>query len=81
VLGQHVGRASQEWCGDDAYEFWVTVPSERKDDVLLAPVEKLHAGIPSAVDDLRNTWNHGESAYSSQPGFGAGAHEPLLGPS
>lgn len=53
VVGQDVGKAPREWWGDGDYEFWVTVPSECKDDVLLALLERVYGGSPSAVDDFR----------------------------
>lgn len=54
VSGQDVGKAPQEWWGDADYEFWVAVPGEHKDDVLLALIERLYGGNPSAVDEFRD---------------------------
>ena len=53
VVGQDVGKAPREWWGDSDYEFWVSVESERKDDVLLALLERLCRGSPSALDEFR----------------------------
>jgi hypothetical protein len=53
VLSQDVGKSPREWWGDEDYEFWVTVPSERKDDVLLALMGRLYGGSSSAVGDFR----------------------------
>ena len=53
VFGQDVGKAPREFWGDGDYEFWVTVPSEYKDAVLLALIERLYSGNPSAVDEFR----------------------------
>ena len=54
VSGQDVGKAPREFWGDADYEFWVYVPSEHKDDVLLALMEKLYGGNGSAVSDFRD---------------------------
>ena len=53
VSGQDVGKAPREFWGDADYEFWVHVRSEHKDDVLLALMEQLYDGNPSAVSDFR----------------------------
>ncbi len=53
VVRQDVGKASREWWGDGDYEFWVSVASERIDDVLLALLGRLYGGSPLAVDDFR----------------------------
>ena len=54
LCGQDVGKAPLEWWGDSDYEFWVTVSSEHKDDLLLALVDRLYGGNSSAVDELRD---------------------------
>jgi hypothetical protein len=48
ISGQDVGKAPEEFWGDTDYEYWVTVGSEHKDSVLLALIERLFAGHPSA---------------------------------
>jgi len=53
VSGQDVGKAPREFWGDADYEFWVHVPSEHKDDVLLALMERVFGGNASAVSDFR----------------------------
>ena len=53
VLGQDIGKAPEKWWGDTDYEFWVTVPPEHKDDVLLALIERLYSGNPRTVDEFR----------------------------
>ena len=54
IFGQDVGKLPQEFWGDADYEFWVHVPAQYKDDVLLALLEKLYAGNPKAVDEFRD---------------------------
>jgi hypothetical protein len=39
--GQDVGRAPEEVFGDDDYEYWVTVPADQKDRLLLHLVKAL----------------------------------------
>jgi hypothetical protein len=50
---QDVGKAPREFFDDGDYEFWVTVPVEEKDAVLLALIEALYKGHFSAVDEFR----------------------------
>jgi len=53
VLGQDVGKAPQECWGDGDYEFWVIVPNEHKDEVLLALIDRVYGGNFRAVDEFR----------------------------
>ena len=53
LSAQDVGALPLEFWGDDDYEYWVTVPAEQKDRVLLALIEKLYTGNVRAVDDFR----------------------------
>lgn len=48
-----IGKAPEETWGDSDYEFWVTVPKEQKDMLLLALIEKVYGGVFSAVDEFR----------------------------
>jgi hypothetical protein len=53
LSGQDIGKAPKEFWGDADYEYWVQVPAEHKDSVLLALVEKVYAGNQSAVSEFR----------------------------
>jgi len=53
MSGQDVGKAPQEWWGDADYEFWVFVPGEHKDEVLLALIEQVYGNNPSAIEEFR----------------------------
>ncbi len=53
LSGQDIGKAPEEYWGDADYEYWVHVPAEHKDDVLLALVEKVYGGNRSAISDFR----------------------------
>jgi hypothetical protein len=54
LSGQDVGRAPREFWGDSDYEWWVSVSSNHKDDVLLALLEKLYGGNPAAIEEFRD---------------------------
>ena len=54
LSGQDVGRAPKEIWGDSDYEWWVSVSSNDKDDVLLALLEKLYVGNPAAIEEFRD---------------------------
>ena len=53
LSGQDVGEAPKEYWGDSDYEYWLTVPKEHKDDVLLLLLEKLYGGNSSVISELR----------------------------
>lgn len=53
ISGQDLGDDPQQFWGDDEYEFWVTVPAEHKDAVLLTLLAAQFGGDPSAVDTFR----------------------------
>jgi hypothetical protein len=53
LSGQDVGKAPREVWGDADYEYWVRVPAEHKDGVLLALVEKVYGGNRSAISDFQ----------------------------
>ena len=54
LIGQDVGKAPQEWWGDEDYEFWVSVPTAQKDALLLALLEQRYRGNPAAVELFRD---------------------------
>lgn len=53
LSGQDVGEAPKEYWGDSDYEYWLTVPGEHKDDVLLLLIERLYRGNASVVSEFR----------------------------
>jgi hypothetical protein len=53
LSGQDVGKAPEEFWGDADYEYWVLVPAEHKDRVLMALMEKVYGGNQSAISDFR----------------------------
>ncbi len=54
LSGQDVGEAPREHWGDSDYEYWLTVPREHKDDLLLLLIEKLYGGNPSVIEEFKN---------------------------
>jgi len=53
LSGQDVGKAPKEFWGDGDYEYWVLVPAEHKDRVLLALLKEVYGGNPRTVSDFR----------------------------
>ncbi len=51
--GQDIGEAPEEIFGDLDYEYWLTVPADAKDKLLLALIEKHYAGNSSVISELR----------------------------
>lgn len=54
LSGQDVGKGPGELWGDSDYEYWLTVSSSDKDAVLLALLETLYGGNPSAFEEFRD---------------------------
>ena len=53
LLGQDVGKRPEEFWGDSDYEWWVSVSSNSKDDVLLALLETFYGGNATAIEEFR----------------------------
>ena len=53
ISGQDVGGAPSEVFGDNDYEYWLKVPYEYKDDVLLIVLEKPYSGNAKVVSELK----------------------------
>jgi hypothetical protein len=53
LAGQDVGKAPLEIFGDSDYEYWLTIPCEHKDRLLLLLLDQLYHGDTSAVENLR----------------------------
>lgn len=51
--GQDLGDAPQQIYGDSDYEYWLRIAAEDKDRALLAFIEKLYAGNPSVISEVR----------------------------
>jgi hypothetical protein len=49
MSGQDVGKAPKEFWGDSDYEYWVNVPCNQKDYLLLILIQEQFAGDPKAV--------------------------------
>ncbi|MFO8010552.1 MAG: hypothetical protein R6U89_07045 [Dehalococcoidia bacterium] len=54
MTGQDVGKMPKEFWGDSDYEFFVSVPHQYKDDVLLLLIEQVYAGNSKAVDEFKD---------------------------
>ena len=52
MSGQDIGQAPSEHWGDDDYEYWVAVPREEKDRLLLVPMEKVFGGHTSGSSEF-----------------------------
>ena len=67
LSGQDLGKTAREFWGDSDYEWWVTVSSSDKDDVLLALLDKIYGGKSSAIEEFRDLLEaHGiKSEFSS----------------
>ena len=53
LYGQDIGSAPSGAFGDSDYEYWLTVPGEHKDRVLLLLLKRLYGGDSTAVTGLR----------------------------
>jgi hypothetical protein len=51
--GQDLGEAPESFFGDSDYEYWLMVPREHKDRVLLALIEKHYAGNRSVISQFQ----------------------------
>jgi hypothetical protein len=54
LAGWDFGAAAQSFWGDDDYEYWLTVPAEEKDRVLLALLEHVYGGQADAVSRFKD---------------------------
>lgn len=52
ISGQDIGELPMEHFGDSDYEYWVVVPEDQKDRVLLALIEKLYSGNSRIVSEF-----------------------------
>ena len=52
LAGQDLGKAPLEHFGDMDYEYWLTVPSEHKDQLLLELLSQLYQGDILVVTNL-----------------------------
>ena len=51
--GQDLGEAPESFFGDSDYEYWLMIPKEHKDGVLLALIEKHHTGNKSVITQFQ----------------------------
>lgn len=51
--GQDLGDAPQQIYVDSDYEYWLRIAAEDKDRALVALIEKLYAGNPSVISEVR----------------------------
>ena len=51
--GQDLGEAPESFFGDSDYEYWLMIPQEHKDAVLLALIEKQYAGNRSVISEFQ----------------------------
>ena len=54
LSGQDIGEAPREVWDEDEYEYWLTIRSTDKDQVLLALLEKLYTGNLSVISELKH---------------------------
>ena len=54
ISGQDIGDAPKEFWGDSDYEYWVVVPPDQKDQVLLALLETLYKDDTQVVSKFRS---------------------------
>ena len=52
LSGQDIGEAPKEHFGDSDYEYWVHVPSNQKDNVLLALIERFYGGNLKVISEF-----------------------------
>ncbi len=53
LSGYELGEAPLKFLGDSDYEYWLKIPSEHKDLVLLALIKKVYEGNTSAVSEFQ----------------------------
>ncbi|MFW9908268.1 MAG: hypothetical protein ACFFEF_06815 [Candidatus Thorarchaeota archaeon] len=66
MSGQDLGEAPMKFWGDSDYEYWVHVPSNQKDRVILALLEKLYKDDVKAFSKFRDLL--GEKGIPSEYG-------------
>ena len=54
VSGQDIGRAPEEFWSDSDYEYWLVIPADQKDRVLLALLEQIYKGNRRAVSEFQS---------------------------
>ena len=54
LSGQDFGEAPLKVWGEDEYELWLKETAPNKDRVFLALLEKLYAGNPSLISELKH---------------------------
>jgi hypothetical protein len=54
LSGQDIGRVPEEFWGDSDYEYWLVIPADQKDRVLLALLEELYRGNRRAVSEFQS---------------------------
>jgi hypothetical protein len=52
ISGQDIGDAPKEHCEDSDYEYWIVVPSEQKDCLLLILLQELYSGNSKIISDF-----------------------------
>jgi hypothetical protein len=52
ISGQDIGDAPKEHFGDSDYEYWIVVPSEQKDSLLLILLQELYSGNSKIISDF-----------------------------
>ncbi|MFW9845631.1 MAG: hypothetical protein ACFFD6_02700 [Candidatus Thorarchaeota archaeon] len=52
LSGQDIGELPEKHFGDSDYEYWVIVPRDQKDRILLSLMEKLYADNTKAVSEF-----------------------------
>jgi hypothetical protein len=63
VSGQDIGKAPQEFWGDDDYEYGVTIAADQKDRLVLALLEALYHDNPHAVEDVKQLLTKNDIPY------------------
>jgi hypothetical protein len=51
--GQDLGKAPIEMFGDSDYEYWLNIPAQNKDQMLLALIEKFYSGNARVISELK----------------------------
>lgn len=70
LSGYDIGKTPNEFFGDVDYEYWLSVPAEHKDKVLLTLLEKVYGGSGTAVCGFsRGAGGEGYSEHVSQQGL------------
>jgi hypothetical protein len=52
ISGQDIGDALKEHFEDSDYEYWIVVPSEQKDCLLLILLQELYSGNSKIISDF-----------------------------